>query len=438
MADAVVVQGLGKRFRRHHGDKPQTLKETLLHGLGRRRPTEYFWALRNVSFRIPPGRMVGVIGPNGAGKSTLLRLMGAVGRPDEGHVEVNGRIGALLELGAGFHPDLTGRENVFVNGVIAGLTRQEVARRLDSIVEFAELEQFIDSPLRTYSTGMQMRLGFAVAVHTDPEILLIDEILAVGDLAFQSKCLDRIAQFKAGGCTIVLVTHDASLVERLCDEALWLRGGRVVAYGPAAVVSDQYVAEMSAETRRRTPSMHPVVHTPSGNELRIRENRFGSMEMEIVAVHLLTASGLPVTELDNGQPLCVRIEYTAPEPIRSPIFGATISQDDGTICYDTSTAAMDVQTPTVEGSGWISLQIERLDLIGGQYYVDVGVYQEEWSHAYDYHWHVYPLVVHPTTKEKGILRPPARWEFGGAPRVEDNSRADVEDTTSGSEALPTD
>ncbi len=352
------------------------------------------------------------MGPNGAGKSTLLRLIGGVGRPDEGQVTVQGRIGALLDLGAGFHPDLTGRENVFVNGVIAGLTRHEVAQRFDAIVDFAELGAFIDNPLRTYSTGMQMRLGFAVAVHIDPEILLIDEILAVGDLAFQRKCLDRIAQFKDEGCTIILVSHDANSIQQLCDEALWLRRGKLVAYGPADVVAGQYVEEMSAETRRRTPATHPVMRTPAGAELRVNENRFGSMEVEIVAVRLLDPAGFPVTELDSGDSLHIEIEYLAPNPIPRPIFGVTISREDGLVCYDTSTDLAGHRLPTVHGSGQITFQIERLDLNGGQYYVDVGVYEREWAYAYDYHWHVYPLIVRPTGGEKGILHPPHRWEFG--------------------------
>jgi lipopolysaccharide transport system ATP-binding protein len=411
MPDAIIVQNLSKSFRRYHADRPTTLKEALLRGLRQIAPAERLWALRDVSFRIAPGRMVGVVGPNGAGKSTLLRLIGGVGRPDQGSVEAHGRIGALLDLGAGFHPDLTGRENVFVNGVIAGLTRHEVARRFDSIVAFAELEEFIDNPLRTYSTGMQMRLGFAVAVHTEPEILLIDEILAVGDLAFQRKCLDRIAQFKDEGCTIVLVSHDADSIQQLCDEALWLRRGKLVAYGPADVVAGQYIEEMSAETRRRTPATHPVAHTPTGAELRVNENRFGSLEMEIEAVRLLDPAGFPVTELDSGDPLHIEIEYLTPQPIKAPIFGVIISREDGFICYDTHTAAAGLILPTIQGRGKVALQLERLDLNGGQYYADVSVYEREWAYAYDSHWHVYPLLIRPTGYEKGILRPPNRWEL---------------------------
>jgi lipopolysaccharide transport system ATP-binding protein len=426
VSDAIVVQNLGKRFRRYHADHPATLKEAVLRGLRQIRPAESFWALRDVSFSVASGHMIGVIGPNGAGKSTLLRLIGGVGRPDEGQVTVHGRIGALLDLGAGFHPDLTGRENVFINGVIAGLTRQEVAQRFDAIVDFAELEAFIDNPLRTYSTGMQLRLGFAVAAHTEPEILLVDEVLAVGDLAFQRKCLDRIARFKAKGCTIVLVSHDTTPIRQFCDETLWLRQGKLVAHGPSDVVAGQYVAEMAAETRRRTPAKQPVVRTSTGAELRVNENRFGSMEVEIVAVRLLDSSGLPATELDSGDPLRVEIDYLASGPIRAPIFGVTISRKDGLACYDTSTEASGTHLDMIHGPGRIAFQIERLDLIGEQYYVDVGVYEREWAYAYDYHWHVYPLIIHPTNGEKGIVRPPHRWEVGDLSAVGRASQPTVE------------
>lgn len=409
---AINVQGLSKWFRRYHADRPATLKEAIVRGLRGMKPAEQFWALRDVSFSVAPGRMVGVIGPNGAGKSTLLRLLGHVGRPDQGKVEVHGRIGALLDLGAGFHPDLTGRENVFISGVISGLNRREVEHHFDSIVAFAELEAFIDNPLRTYSTGMQMRLAFAIAAHIQPEILLIDEVLAVGDISFQRKCLERITQFKEEGCTIILVSHDASSIRQLCDEVLWLREGQLVAYGPAEVVVDQYVAEMTAETRRRTPVSQPVQYTAAGAELQINKNRFGSLEMEIVNVQLLDSLGLPVTELEAGQSLQVEIGYTAPQSVAAPIFSVTLSREDGFVCYDTSTAAAGLTLPDIQGRGQVTLHLDRLDLIGGQYFVDIGVYERDWAYAYDYHWHVYPLLIHSTGSDKGILRPPHRWEIG--------------------------
>jgi len=238
---AIVVRELSKKYRRYDLNRPSTLQESIQRGLNRVRPSECFWSLRNINFEVLPGHAVGVIGPNGAGKSTLLRLIGKVGRPDNGVIEVNGRVSALLDLGAGFHPEMTGRENIFVSGVISGLTRREVRQQFDSIVEFSELNEFIDYPLRTYSTGMQVRLAFAISVHVQPDILLIDEVLTVGDMSFQQKCFDRITQFRTSGCTIFLVTHDISVVKKLCDEALFLRAGQLIAKGKALPVIDEYL-----------------------------------------------------------------------------------------------------------------------------------------------------------------------------------------------------
>lgn len=410
MPIAVAVQDLGKQFYRYHTDRPRTFQEAFLRGLRRITAAEQFWALHEVSFSIPQGQMVGVVGANGAGKSTLLRLIGGVGRPDKGRVKVQGRIGALLDLGTSFHPDLTGRENVFLSAVIAGLTRQEVARRFDQIVAFAELEDFIDNPLRTYSSGMKMRLAFAVSAHIEPEILLIDEVLAVGDIRFQQKCLDRIEQFKRDGCTIVLVSHDATSIRQLCDEVLWLCGGRLVAHGPADVVVDQYINHIMSETQRRTPP-HPVSLTPSGTELRVQENRLGTLEMEIVAVHLRGAAGQPVSTIESGDPLQVELEYMSPTPIESPIFSVTISLEDGFICYDANTAVAGLDTSTIQGRGRFSLRLDRVDLNSGRYYVDVGVYEKNWAYAYDYHRHAYTLLVQASQGQKGILCPPHHWEL---------------------------
>jgi lipopolysaccharide transport system ATP-binding protein len=262
---------------------------------------------------------------------------------------------------------------------------------------------------------MQMRLGFAVAAHIEPEILLIDEVLAVGDIAFQQKCLDRIARFKAEGCTILLVSHDAASVRQLCDEVIWLRHGQLAAHGPADVVVDQYIAEMTTETKRRTPVDRPPLPTSAGTELKVNENRFGSLEMEIVTVHLLDATGSPVTKLEAGDSLRVELEYQAAGPIDAPIFGVTVTTEDGSVCYDISTAFANVTLPKIQGRGRISLQIDRLDLNGGSYYVDVGVYERNWAYVYDYHWHVYPLHIQRSGGGKGILYAPHHWELTNTP-----------------------
>lgn len=247
MEPSVVVRNVGKTFLRYHPDRPATIQEAVAKGLRRMRSVERFWGLKDVSFDVGRGRTVGIVGANGSGKSTLLRLIGGVGRPDTGQINVRGRLGALLDLGAGFHPDLTGRENALLAGILNGLTRAEALEQLDAIVSFAEVEEVIDNPIRTYSTGMQMRLAFAVAAHTEPEILLIDEVLAVGDIAFQKKCMDRIAQFKASGCSILLVSHAGSTVQDLCDDAVWLNSGQLMAQGPAIDVVRQYEAHMGKE-----------------------------------------------------------------------------------------------------------------------------------------------------------------------------------------------
>lgn len=239
------VRNLGKRYLLHQ-PLPPTLQDTLLTML-RRAGTAPFWALRDVSFSVGPGESIAVIGGNGAGKSTLLRLICGLGRPTTGQVDIRGRVAALLELGAGFHPQLSGRENLYVSGIVGGLRRREVDHLFDAIVEFAELEAFIDQPLRTYSQGMQMRLAFSVAIHVDPAVMIIDEGLSVGDAHFQKKCLERIHGFRRAGKTLIMVSHDMTMVRNFCTRAVWLRRGRLVADGPVSIVVPQYEAVMQNE-----------------------------------------------------------------------------------------------------------------------------------------------------------------------------------------------
>jgi lipopolysaccharide transport system ATP-binding protein len=243
----IRVRDLGKKYRRYSDERPYTLQEAVAKGLRGLRPVEYHWALRGLTFDVKRGSMIGIIGHNGAGKSTLLRLLGGVGRPDEGSLTVDGVVGGLLDIGAGFHPDLTGKENVYINGIISGLLRSEVDARFNDIIAFAELEEVINDPLRTYSTGMLMRLGFAVAAHTDPDILLIDEVLAVGDVAFQQKCIEYIRQLQRVGKTIVYVSHDSNQIREMCDDAILLRKGVMVQRGKPAGVLSAYMREMGVE-----------------------------------------------------------------------------------------------------------------------------------------------------------------------------------------------
>jgi lipopolysaccharide transport system ATP-binding protein len=411
---AIIVENVSKRFRSYDSNRPTSLKEAFLQGMRRMGTKKMFWALDGVSFVVEKGVALGIVGRNGAGKSTLLRLIGGVGKTDSGHITVNGRLGALLDLTAGFHPDLTGRENVFITGVICGLTRRQVAQRFDEIVKFAELEHFIQSPVRTYSTGMQMRLGFSIIIHTEPEVLLVDEVLAVGDLAFQKKCMDRIRALKEKGCTLLLVSHDTEQTRKVCDRLLWLRGGRIVALGPTEEVLNGYVNELADETRRRTPDGANVSSTRFGTALQPQTNRFGSQEVQIEAVEIFGRDGTSTNEVASGEPVSVRIRYFAPKPVPSPIFSVSLSRHDGLVCFDTNTAAQGIQMPPISNRGEIVLHLQRLDLAGGKYFVDVGIFEHQWAFGYDYHWHVYPLTIQSARVDVGFLQPPHVWELARA------------------------
>jgi lipopolysaccharide transport system ATP-binding protein len=390
MPEAIIVNNLGKRFRRFDPDRAWTFQEALFQRLRGHRPAKRFWVLRGLTFTVSRGQTLGLIGRNGAGKSTLLRLIAGVSNPDEGSVSCIGHVSGLLDLGVGFHPDLSGRENVFINGVIAGLTRREVAERYASIVDFAELREFINSPLRTYSSGMHMRLGFSVAIHTEPDILLIDEVLAVGDIAFQQKCLERIQQLKEKGCTIVLVSHDPGLVRGLCDEALWLNEGGIQEHGSADKVVQHYVYEM--ETLRRTPTTAPVLVSTDG-ELRMRENRFGSLELELESVRVLDPYEQPTGELVDDGPLTVELHYSVDDTVKSPIFGVTIVNTAGDVCYDTNSQGSGATLEEAHGKGTVAVRLDELGLKSGRYFVEVGAYEHGWAYAYDYHARLYPLTV---------------------------------------------
>jgi lipopolysaccharide transport system ATP-binding protein len=404
----ISVNGVGKKFRLNSADGAFKIKHLLTGRLFRKR-FESFWCLQDVSFEVARGQTIGIIGPNGSGKSTLLRLIGGVGRPDKGDLSVNGRIGALLDLGAGFHNDLSGRDNIFISGVIAGLTRRQVSERFDDIVSFAELESFLDNPLRTYSSGMRMRLAFAVATHIDPDILLIDEILSVGDLTFQSKCLERVNRFKRQGCTMLLVSHDNGQVEKFCDAVLWLKKGKVNAYGPPKEVIRAYSEEMAYATRSRTPDDRPNGQASNGNHLILNENRFGSLEVEISAVRILDGNGDPVQKINNGDPLRLEIDYRSNTPADDPFFGVTISKQDGQVCSEMMLQNDRFKLAGPRQTGTMILDIDRLDLNGGGYFVDVGIYEKNWEYAYDFHWHVYPLTIEARFAFKGTLAPPHKW-----------------------------
>lgn len=417
MSAAIVVSRVSKTFRKYHPDRPRTIQEVLARGIRRIGTSDRFTGLRDVSFEVPVGRTVGIIGTNGSGKSTLLRLVGGIGRPDAGRITVLGRIAALLDLGSGFHTDLTGRENAIVSGVLAGLTRQEVLSRLDSIIDFAEVGNFIDNPMRTYSTGMQMRLAFSTAVHTDPDVLLIDEVLAVGDTAFQRKCLDRIERFKANGCSILLVSHESSVVQDLCDEALWLNHGTLMAHDRATDVVRQYLDFISERTTTPAhpgpdpvaPAPRPTVRTDSGSEVAINEDRFGSVELQITGVRLTGAAGTPVATIQAGDSLRIDIEFTATEKIVSPVFRVGLLHEDGSVCCQFDSEKSELSLTAVEGKGALQLFVDTSALSPGRYLFDVGVAAHDGSYTYDQREASVELTVGRSVVSGRSL--PHRWQM---------------------------
>jgi ABC-type polysaccharide/polyol phosphate transport system ATPase subunit len=444
--NAIEVRGVTKTYRRY-GRRKQfgTLKSALLSGRGLRdlRPDETLNALKDVSFDVTAGRTFGIVGRNGSGKSTMLKLIAGIGKPTVGTVVVNGRVSALIELGAGFHPEISGRENVYINGMMLGLSNRDVATRFDEIVEFAELQDFIDAPVKTYSSGMYVRLGFAVAIHVDPDVLLVDEVLAVGDEAFTHKCLDKFAEFRRRGRTVLLVTHSLDLVSRFCDEALWLDAGGVRVQGDPRRVIDAYlldVAKSEDVALRRTASdaaassveVEGVAHAAavveghsSGRSMRPEaapdmfradEGRWGSREVEIVGVELFGSNGRGAHVFQSGDPLEVRMHVKANEPVADVVFGVGIFNAEGVCCYGTNTQIDGATKGALSGSGEVRFAIDRLDLVDGTYKLDVAAHRENGA-PYDYHRLLYTIRVSSRAKEAGIYRPPHRWIFSGGVRV---------------------
>ena len=428
---AVVARGVAKVYRRFvHQNQFKTLKSALLTGslLSDLRPDQTFTALDGVTFDVPRGATFGVIGENGSGKSTLLKLLAGITKPTRGELSVQGRISALIELGAGFHPEISGRENVAINGIMLGLTRKQVEERYDEIVAFAELQDFIDAPVKTYSSGMYMRLGFSVAIHVEPDVLLIDEVLAVGDEAFTRKCLDKIAEFRRRGRTIVIVTHALGLVDKMCDDVLWLRRGKVADRGDPKRVIDAYLSYvaggeeklLAAEAAPLATSLSPV-SASSADESTVphgyRPGRWGSREIEITRVRLLDGNGKERHVYVPGETLRVVLSVRAAAPREDFVFGLGLFTADGTSVYGTNTDLEGYAARRLAGEGEVSLILEGLRLVEGTYLVDVAAHMLDGT-PYDYHRGLYRFRVKSRTKDVGVYRPLHSWNFAGGVEIE--------------------
>jgi ABC-type polysaccharide/polyol phosphate transport system ATPase subunit len=422
-APAVVADGVTKVYRRFlHQHQFRTLKSALLTGslITDLRPEETFTALDGVSFEVARGATFGVIGENGSGKSTLLKLLAGITKPTRGSLRLEGRVSALIELGAGFHPEISGRENVAINGIMLGLSRREVEERFDDIVDFAELSEFIDAPVKTYSSGMYMRLGFSVAIHVDPDVLLIDEVLAVGDEAFTRKCLDKIGEFRRRGKTILIVTHSLGLVEKMCDEALWLRHGRRADTGDPKRVVDAYLTYVAGgEEALLARDVVPATPSPAAEKTPegYREGRWGNREVEITRVRLVDDRGQERHVFASGESVIVRLEVEARAEVEDFVFGVGIFTTDGMSVYGTNTHIEDYVPRRAVGRGEVSLELSDLRLVEGTYLMDVAVHRRDGT-PYDYHRGLHSLRVKSRVKDVGVYRPPHRWSFAGGLELE--------------------
>jgi lipopolysaccharide transport system ATP-binding protein len=413
MTPAILLKGISKEFRQKTLRRDYfTLKSLLLNPFSRKDKSqeETLVVFRDLDLEIPRGISLGVIGRNGSGKSTLLKVMTGIFKPDSGMVQVNGRCSSLIELGAGFHPEFTGRENVFINGTILGLSRKEIEKRFDQIVRFAEMESFIDVPVRTYSSGMYVRLGFSIAVNVDPDILLVDEVLAVGDESFSRKCIDKMTAFKKSGKTIVLVTHDLPTVERFCDQALWLDSGCIQAQGEPRQVIDAYRQEVARRDDLRYKEEQSGLSCGSMERL-LSNKRWGNGDIEISHVRLLDQAGQERHVFQDGEDILLEMNFEIFRPSQEVIFGIAIFDGNGTCCYGTNTALDNIKLPTLPASGRISFQLEQIHLIEGTYFLDVAVHARD-GHCYDYRSGCASFSIRSPWKDTGIYRIPHHWRLG--------------------------
>lgn len=408
---AIRVEGLSKLYRRSTpGDQLRTLKSALLDGTLTRglKPEDAIAALSDVSFEVPRGESFGVIGGNGSGKSTLLKVVAGILRPTSGRVVVDGRVSALIELGAGFHPEISGRENIYINGAVLGLSRREIDRRFDSIVEFSGLSQSIDEPVKNYSSGMYVRLGFAVAIHTDPNVLLVDEVLAVGDEAFAHRCLAKVEEFVAGGGTILLVSHSLSLVEEHCDRVLWLDRGRFRLLGEPRRVIDAYrqaVAEAEGEAHRTEKERQD-------DSTDAATRRWGSRVATLESVRLLVA-GEERYHFESGSEVTFELVAEAHQPLTDFVFGVGITTPRGVDCWGTNTDLAGFEAGHFDGRATVRLRSPEMRLAPGEYLVDAAVHAKDGA-PYDYRKAVFRFTVTSTSGGVGIYFPSHDWGASGA------------------------
>jgi len=413
----VIATDIVKYYKKYsHKHKFLTLKSALVNRtlFSDLEQDEKFAALKGVSFNVEEGKTLSIIGENGSGKSTMLKILAGISKPTSGEIVTRGRISALIELGAGFHPEISGRENVFINGIILGLTKKKIQERMDEIIKFAELEDFIDNPVKSYSSGMYMRLGFSIAINVDPDILLIDEVLAVGDASFVPKCLDKINEFKRKGKTIIFVSHDLSTVDRISDEVIWLKDGKIEMRGYPKRVIDAYLEYIGKRDVKKAETQHREEEQDAEEN---REKRWGSKEIEIRNVKMIDKTGREKYIYDADESFTIEFDVHAEKQETDFVFGIGIFNTEGISCYGTNTFIEDFKSLDISGKGKIKIHVPALNLVNGTYYLDVAVHKRD-GYPFDYHHFQYTFRVTSSYKDVGILRVPHTWEFSDNIKLE--------------------
>ena len=391
---AISVSSLSKNFRLYH-ERNRYIKAALLRG--RRAKYEEFWALKDVSFEVAHGATLGIIGSNGSGKTTMLKCLTGIYTPEKGAIKVDGKLAALLELGAGFHPELTGAENIFLNGSILGMSKRDVQNKFASIVEFAGLEKFIDTPVKNFSSGMVVRLGFSIASHVEPEILLIDEILSVGDQDFQRKSSEKIEEFRREGRTIVVVSHSLGLVQQLCKEVIWLDKGQIRQSGPAAEVIAAYTGGSYQPQTERDESSR---------------NRWGTGDARINSIELLNHDGTIAQVIESNAGAQIRFQISAHTRIESPILRVQITRLNGDVVWATSTQRGTNTMRVLDGAATATLNIESTKLLEGTYFVSAAITDSTTTTEFDHCENWLRFNVHKTNVfDEGIVAINSTWSL---------------------------
>ena len=413
--NAIEVKDVRKKFKVYY-DKGSQLKERIL--FRKRNRYEERWVLNGISFNVKKGEAIGLIGHNGCGKSTTLKLLTRIMYPDSGSINMRGRVSSLIELGAGFHPDMSGRENIYTNASIFGLTKKEIDERLDDIIAFSEMEPYLDNPVRTYSSGMYMRLAFSVAINVNADILLIDEILAVGDINFQAKCFNKLREIKAEGTTIVIVSHSLGQIEQICDRTIWIHDGKIKAEGKPRDIHPQYMDFMGQQRQEIAGKETARQEEKSGKKAGERteekdgadKKRWGNGYARIRQINMLDARGKRQKTFVTGSKIVIEVDYTVSRTVKNAVFGIGIFTRDGKQCYGTNTRIDQLQEFDLEKDGVMRITLDKVNLLPGVYLLDVAI-ESDVGNPVDYFREAYTFEMYSAIGDVGMVRLDHTWEI---------------------------